>query len=133
MKLKLLAVIPLLALMFMVSGCQLACEAEKVVSGKLAGVIAMTANCSNVAAIQVDVQSAIDVVKLCVAKDKNAEHCKKLAANPKQGPIANVVCPLAATALVAVAGSQIPAAWQCQVLGSPLQSVVQTACLALPF
>lgn len=106
--------------------------AAKVVSEKLATVIASGANCTGVAAIQADVQSALDVVKLCDAQEKNAEHCKQLA-HPKQGPISNVVCPLAATALVAVVGTQVPAAWQCSLVGSPVQTLVLNACLQLPF
>lgn len=123
--LMLLCVIPL------VTGCNLGCDAETLISEKLADAVASAATCSNVAAIQTDILSAINVVKLCAASDKHSEQCTKYQL-PK-GPIANVVCPLASSAVVAVAGNVIPARYGCQLSGSPLSSVVLQACLSLPF
>lgn len=113
------------------AGCQLACTAETVITEKLASTIASTFVCTNSAQIQSDVLEIVDVVKLCAVNEKHCDHLKKL--NLKQGPIANAVCPIAASAAVGILGSKIPAAWGCAPTSPALVIAVTTACEALPF
>ncbi len=129
---KKLALLLLPCILF--SGCNLGCEAEKVVSTRLASAIAAAATCSGVDAIQVDVLAAIDVAKLCAAKKVRDERCAEFPdAKAPAGPIANLVCPLATAALVSVVGTKVPARYGCQLTGSPLSALALQACLTLPF
>lgn len=121
----------LLCLPLLITGCQLGCTAEKVISEKLAGGIATSFACTNQAQIQADVLQIMDVVKFCAVNDKHCEHLKKL--NLKEGPIAQAVCPIAASAAVSILGSKIPADWQCAPTSPLLVTAVTTACEALPF
>lgn len=126
---KKLAFIVLLPVLF--SGCRIACNAEKVIAARFANAIAVAGNCTNPTAIQVDVLAALDVAKLCAAKEFNDDRCKEFA-SVKQGPIANVICPLATAALVSVVGTYVPERYGCHITGSPFSAVVLQACLTLP-
>lgn len=112
-------------------GCVLGCEVEKKIASGLADKIVSVASCKDKAAVQADVLSALDVVKFCALDEK----CKArmLKDGPKEGPIANIVCPLAAKTLVSVVGKVLPAKWQCDPSANPATvTVVTLACEQLP-
>jgi hypothetical protein len=115
------------------TGCQIGCEAEKVVTAKFAQTAATLGNCTHPEEIQKDLMSALDTVHLCTAQEKYEERCKDLQPKVKQGPIANVICPLLSSALVAVVGTTVPARYGCSLSGSPLSGFVLQACESLPF
>jgi hypothetical protein len=123
----------ILSLGFLLTGCKLGCEAEKIVSERLSGALATAASCSHPEEIQKDVLAVIDVANLCKAQDKHTEYCEKYQAELKQGPIAEVVCPLVTTTLVSIVGNQIPARYGCQLTSSPLSVIALQACRTLPF
>lgn len=113
----------ILALVFLPS-CKLGCDAEKVVSDKLAGAITMGLQCKNVTAIQTDITAILDKTKVCSEEDKRM-----------RGTIANIVCPLVANGAVALLGAQIPAAWECDpaMVKSGLSGIITQYCELLPF
>lgn len=122
-----------LVLPFMLTGCQFGCDAEKVISEKLASGMAKVGDCSHPEEIQKDVLAVIDVAKFCAANGYHDERCKEFPMDAVQGPIANFVCPLAVGAFVSIVGTVVPVRYGCKLVGSPLNALVLTACQQLPF
>jgi len=75
------------------------CDTGKKGIDAAAAGIAATLECTNVEQIKADLQAPFVEAKIC---DETA-----------QGPIADIVCPLAAKTVVNYAASQVPASWGC--------------------
>lgn len=96
---KVLAIIAVVLLG--VFGCtkkNLCDSGKKGIEAAAAG-IAATLECTNVDQIKADLQAPLLDAKIC---EESA-----------QGPIADIVCPLAAKTIVSYAASQIPPGWGC--------------------
>lgn len=103
-------------------GCAAETNAIKSSSQKIAEVL----QCANVAAIQDDVTRFVGNLNIC-----------KLVA-PKgvqaQGPVANLICPVAAAAAVGFATQAVPAGWGCtvSVAADKVQQALIAACELAP-
>lgn len=97
---KFLAIITVV-LLGILGGCNKKnlCDAGKKGIDAAAAGIATALECSNVDQIKVDLQAPLLDAKIC---EETA-----------QGPIADIVCPLAAKTVVNYAASQIPEKWGC--------------------
>jgi hypothetical protein len=125
MRLKTLAVVLLLLV-----GCTSTnplCPIEQQIVSATSSALASTLQCSNTAAIQSDLTAAVTKLGLCTTATPVPGHPPK----PKLDPF---VCGLMSQLVVHAAGSQVPAAWGCTLANAStqIQSVVQTACQAIP-
>lgn len=107
---------------FLLSGCKVVCEAQKVVSSNLSMAIAKGLNCTNQPQIQADIDSVLAKTNVCSSKKE-------------AGTIAMIVCPIVAQASVAYLGSKIPVSWGCDAAGAQqtMSGVITMFCNLLPF
>jgi hypothetical protein len=101
------------------------CSVEQTVSAALAASTATALQCSNLAAIQGDMLTAIGKANLCAQ-----------TASKVKGAIGNIVCPVVVTSALSLVASKIPPAWGCAPTVNPgtIGAVLTTACQnAIPF
>lgn len=116
------------------------CDVETAVTAGFAGSIATAFTCSNQAAIQSSLQTALGNVNLCAANPSvaavtsaqiTAKKALAKAASP-MGIVGSLVCPLAINTIVGFATAQIPTAWGCtaSASASDIVAALTTACVA---
>lgn len=112
----------LLVGVFLLSGCKVGCDAEKIVSNHLSMAIAKGLNCTNQPQIQADIVSVLAKTNVCTTQKE-------------AGTIAMIVCPIVAQASVAYLGSKIPVSWGCDAAGAQqtMSGVITMFCNLLPF
>jgi len=98
------------------------CSAETSATSALAAFIGMQGVCSNLSAIQGDIQSYLGKANLCAAAVVPA------TSKGLKGPIGNVICPLAVNSVLGVIGSKVPATWGCSVQDAPSAAALSAAC-----
>lgn len=99
------------------------CQVETSVVQALASNVATTLTCSNLAAIQTDMQAALGKANLC-APSTEAQKGKL------KGVVGNMVCPMAVGAALSMVATKIPAGWGCAPGSNPagLGDVLTAAC-----
>lgn len=113
------------------AGNPIACSIQDTVASLAAVAIAQQINCTGIAAITATIESAASGLGFCPATA--ALQAKKLkAAHPAlKTSIFDTICTDLGSAVVVVAGSQIPAAWACttgaQILS--LSTTIHAACV----
>lgn len=112
------------------------CQAETLVTGAAAGVVASSLTCSNTAAIQASLQAALGNINYCAQNSAVSVQVKASKSLIKtEGVIASLVCPIAVSTVMGFMTSQVPATWGCtNAADAGVVSVALTAaCTALPF
>jgi hypothetical protein len=85
------------------------CSVESSVAGALAGGVASALSCTNTAQIKSDILGALSKANLC----STSTAAKALTASPLQGPVGDLVCPLAVGAAIGLLSNKVPASWGC--------------------
>lgn len=100
------------------------CSAETAITSGVAASIATALNCTSLISIQGDIQAALGKANLCQAAAPVAGS-KKL-----KGPIGDLVCPLATSAVSAILTGKIPASWVCDPSAkiADVSLLLNTAC-----
>lgn len=105
------------------------CAVETSVESALSASVATALTCSNTAAIQADLATAIGKANLCSQSVPATPAIKVMQAKP-QGVVGNIVCPLGVSAVMSLVTGAIPAAWGCAPGASvgTLSVVLTAAC-----
>lgn len=111
----------------LLSSCSLfkpGCIVQNQGTALVTGVIVAQLQCTNTDAVNASVLSAFEKLNLCPA------------GSPKEGPIANAVCPaVSQLAVNFLADNVIPAAWGCTATSATtaLQNAITAACQKIPY
>ena len=87
-----------------------ACEVQKTIAAGLSSAVAKALECSNAEQIQADILSSLGKANLCE--------------QTTQGPVGDILCPIAVQQVTALIGSKVPVSWGCKL--SDTSSVSQT-------
>lgn len=98
------------------------CQLETSLVTVLASNVATTLTCSNLSAIQTDMQMALGKANLCAPNEAQKAKFK--------GVVGNLACPLAVEAVLGMLASKIPAGWGCAPGSNPagLGDTLTAAC-----
>lgn len=112
----------LVFMLFLLNACasKPLCPVVTTVSDSMSGFIAARCGCDQTA-VQASIFPIVNVGGMC---------------NTAGGPIAGVVCPLAASELAGLLGSTFPASWKCTNASSCVGTILTpltTLCESLPF
>lgn len=108
------------------------CSVETTVTMAIASAVAAAANCSNITAIQTDVQDDLGKANFCdsVSQAMSQKALKFTPHSKIKGVVGDLVCPIAVQSLDTLVGTNLPAAWNCAPnagTGS-IAALIVTAC-----
>ncbi len=94
--------------------------------------ISNTLQCANVAAVQADLTKAIGNLNICKIV---AQATATPGSVQMKGLIANLICPLASSAVVGFATQAVPAGWGCTVstAADQVKGALTAACELIPY
>lgn len=97
------------------------CSVETDVAQALSAQVATSLNCSNPAAIQASLLTALGKANLCTTSVASAKHLKSI--------IGDVVCPIAVSTVLDTVTGALPASWGCELSSAQnLSQLLTTAC-----
>jgi hypothetical protein len=105
----------------LITGCtkgeDAGCAVAKTASSLVAAQVSTTLSCKNLDAVKEDIDAQISKTKIC---DQNTA----------QGPVGEMVCPMAVSAVMGGALKAIPAKWECSggMPAEKLQELLLTQC-----
>ena len=106
------------------------CSIETAVTGGMASTVASALTCTNVAAIQASLVTAMGNVNICAKAPAVTVQSKGLVKT--QGLIGNIACPIAITTVVGFLTNSIPTTWGCSANATvaALTTALTAACEA---
>lgn len=97
------------------------CAVETSAASAISTQVASALTCTNTAAITADVLSALGKANLCSTPVSSSKTLK--------GPIGDLVCPIAVTAVLGLVAGKVPASWGCSGAStSNLGTILTNAC-----
>lgn len=97
------------------------CAVETSAASALSTQIASALTCTNTAAIQSDILKSLGKADVCSTTVASFKSLK--------GPIGDIVCPIAVTAVLGLVSDKVPASWGCSATStSTLGTLLTTAC-----
>lgn len=97
------------------------CAVETSAASALSTQIASALTCTNTAAIQTDVLASLGKANVCSTTVASFKTLK--------GPIGDIVCPIAVTAVLGLVSDKVPSSWGCSATStSSLGTLLTTAC-----
>jgi hypothetical protein len=99
---------------------EVVCDAQKAAVTHISGVFGEKLQCTNVAAIEADLNKQLEPLKLCTSQS--------FIIPP---PVRDAICPVAVDFVVKFGVSQLPASWGCKggIAAGELREVLSKACL----
>lgn len=97
------------------------CAVETSAASALSNQIASALTCTNTAAIQSDILASLGKANVCSTTVASFKSLK--------GPIGDIVCPIAVTAVLGLVSDKVPSSWGCSATStSTLGTLLTTAC-----